>query len=415
MIIFPVIITGFTYLGVRLVIIDNDAQTRGGIFGERFTDMPHIPVVGASQADEALLRGDFAYITSNISMFRSDLGDYIIIIADHYRQGIYDFHNPSRTFLPVTVVYLIVVIVLANILIAKYISRRIMNPINTLANGVHEISNGNLTHRIDYNKGDEFDAVCADFNEMAARLHEMVQQRQMDEKNRKELIAGISHDLRTPLTSVKAYIEGLRKGIAATPEKQEKYLATIQNKTEDIEYIINQLFIFSKIDIGEFPLNLEVVDIGDELGKMVAGFEDEYREIGLRVVFSKNTQGDFAQIDVVQFRNVLQNILGNSVKYSGRGGSVQAEITCQNHSGKVVISIKDNGVGVPDDLLTKMFDIFVRGDASRNNPAGGSGLGLAISAKIIEQLGGTIRAENVDEGGLAVIITLPLYEGGMMP
>ncbi|MCL2353640.1 MAG: HAMP domain-containing histidine kinase [Defluviitaleaceae bacterium] len=372
-------------------------MTRGGVFGERFADMPQIPVVSAYEAEEAFGRGDFAYITSDVSMFRSDLGDYIIIVADNYRQSVYGFHNPPmRMYISIAMVYLLIVIVLANILLAKYITRRITSPIDILARGVDEISVGNLTHRIEYSKGDEFDAVCASFNEMAERLHSMVQQRQADEKNRRELIAGISHDLRTPLTSVKAYIEGLRKGVATTPEKQEKYLSTIQSKTEDIEYIITQLFTFSKIDTGEFPFNLEVVDIACELAKVMD--------------VAEGVEASHVLVDVVQFRNVLENIHSNSVKYSGRE-DVKVLASCEKQGDDMVITIADNGVGVPDEMLTKIFDVFVRGDESRNNPAEGSGLGLAISAKIIERLGGTIRAENVAEGGLAVIITLPIHKG----
>ena len=397
MIIFPVFITGITYLAVRSIIVEDDAQTRGGMFGERFADMPHIPVVAAHEADDALSRGDFALVDGEVLLYHSDLGDWIVVISDHHRQGIYYFHNPHiREYIAVAIVYMLIVIILANILLAKYITRRITSPIDILARGVHEISEGNLTHRIKYSKGDEFDAVCADFNEMAERLHEMVQQRQADEKNRRELIAGISHDLRTPLTSVKAYIEGLRKGVATTPEKQEKYLATIQNKTEDIEYIITQLFAFSKIDISEFPFNLEVVDITCELAKTVDVEADSETAPVL--------------VDVVQFRNVVENILSNSVKYSDRE-DVKVVASCQKQGDDVVITIADNGVGVPDEMLTKIFDVFVRGDESRNNPAEGSGLGLAISAKIIERLGGTIRAENVAEGGLAIIISLPIHKG----
>ena len=285
-----------------------------------------------------------------------------------------------------------------------------MTPINTLVDGVNEISNGNLTHRIQYKNGDEFDAVCSDFNEMASRLSEMVEQRQADENSRKELIAGISHDLRTPLTSVKAYLVGLRKGVATTPEMQEKYLNIIQAKTDDIEYIIKQLFMFSKIDIGEFPLNLETVDIGNELTVMVDGFTDEYKEMGLDVLLVENTNENVL-IDTVQFKNIVQNILGNSVKYCNRNDAC-SKIFCKSIDGSVSITIKDNGPGVSDEMLVKMFDVFYRGDESRSNPDKGSGLGLAISAKIIERLNGSIRAENAIDGGLAIMITLPIQEGG---
>ena len=408
MIVLTMLIGGVVFLVARSVMVDDYMQTRGG-GGGRFTDFTHIPVVGVSETHEAFERGNFAY-AATVYLYHSDLGDFIVILSDSHVEAIEDFLSVPNFVVPAIVVYLLIVVFLGNVLIAKYITRRIMIPINTLVDGVHEISNGNLTHRIQYKKGDEFDAICSDFNEMASRLSDMVEQRQADENSRKELIAGISHDLRTPLTSVKAYLEGLRKGIAKTPEMQEKYLNTIQAKTDDIEYIIKQLFMFSKIDIGEFPLNLETVDIGNELTGMVDGFADEYKEMGLEVSLEENTNGDVL-IDTVQFKNIVQNILGNSVKYCNRNDAC-SKIFCKSIDGNVSITIKDNGPGVPVEMLTKMFEVFYRGDESRNNPDKGSGLGLAISSKIIERLNGSIKAENATDGGLAIIITLPIQKGG---
>ena len=411
MVLSSAIITAILFFGMRAIIVDPYAGSRGGA-GGRFADMPAIPVVGVSDAEEAFARGNFERIEDDLALYHSDLGDYIIIISDAQRDAIADMLIVPNHIWPMLLFCLLIVIVLANIMIAKYMSRRITNSINTLASGVNEISSGNLTHRIDYKGGDEFDGVCCDFNEMASRLSDMVEQRQADEKSRRELIAGISHDLRTPLTSVKAYIEGLRAGIATTPEMQEKYLDTIQRRTEDIEYIIKQLFMFSQIDIGEFPLHLEVVDIGSELAEMVAGFADEYKEMGLAVSLVENISGESVSIDTVQFKNIVQNILGNSVKYCNRDDA-WAKVLCQKaDNDNVSITIKDNGPGVTDEMLTKMFEVFYRGDEARNNLRKGSGLGLAITSKIIERFNGRIRAENVTDGGLAVIITLPIQKGG---
>ena len=409
MVLSPLIITAILFFGIRAIIVDPYDQARGGP-GGRFPDMPAIPVVGLSDANVAFERGNFERIADDIALYHSDLGDYIIIVSDAQRDAIEDFLVVPDLILPILLFYLLIVVVLANILIAKYISSRITGSINILASGVSEISNGNLTHRINYKGGDEFDAVCSDFNEMASRLSDMVEQRQADEKSRRELIAGISHDLRTPLTSVKAYIEGFRKGVATTPEMQEKYLDTIQRKTEDIEYIIKQLFMFSQIDIGEFPLKLEVIDIGNELAEMVDGFASEYKEMGLTVSLEESIQGEYVSIDTVQFKNIVQNILGNSVKYCNRDDAY-AEIFCKKTDDNVSIIIKDNGPGVSDEMLIKMFDAFYRGDEARNNPDKGSGLGLAISSKIIERFNGSIRAENVPDGGLSTIITLPIQKG----
>jgi len=408
MVLSPILITAILFLAIRAITLDPATQTRGGQ-GGRFADTPHIPAITQSQAAEAFTHGNFTNIASDISLYSSDLGDFIIILSDPHHQTLESSTTTRNFTIPIILFYLLTVLILANILLAKYITNRIMTPINTLSSGVKEIASGNLTHRINHKAGDEFDTVCKDFNEMAARLSQMVQQQQADENSRKELIAGISHDLRTPLTSVKAYIEGIKKGIASTPEMREKYLDIIQAKTEDIEYIIRQLFMFSKIDIGEFPLNIEPINIGHILAEMVNSLADEYKTQGLEVTLQENTQDESVMIDTVQFKNIIQNILNNSLKYC-TVSTPRADISCRKTSTGIVIIIQDNGPGVQDEMLTKIFDVFYRGDASRHNPSGGSGLGLAISSKIIKRLNGTIHAENVQEGGLRIIITLPGQE-----
>lgn len=305
---------------------------------------------------------------------------------------------------------MITIIYFTNRFLTKFVFTKVAQPLEVLSDGVHQIRDGNLDHRINYDAEDEFKPICEDFNEMAVRLSDMVNARQKDETNRRELIAGISHDLRTPLTSIKAYLEGLEKGVASTPETQKRYLDTIKSKTNDLEYIINQLFTFSKLDVGDFPFHPEVIDIGQELDGFVACHEKEYDEKGLKLLLIQNVENVCVKIDVVQFRNVIYNILENSVKYKG-AEHVETKITCREDRDNVIIILMDNGPGVLKEALTKMFDVFYRSDESRNDPSKGSGLGLAISKRIIERLGGTIKADNIPESGLAIEISLPKYGG----
>jgi signal transduction histidine kinase len=335
-------------------------------------------------------------------------GEYVVIVPEHW--GTTPINRQIALFaffFPVMLGFVFMI----NRLLTKFVSRHIMTSINVLSNGVREISEGNLTYRIEHNKGNEFDSVCVDFNEMATRLSGMVAQRQADEKNRKELIAGISHDLRTPLTSIKGYLEGIKKGVAKTPEMQNKYLDTIQEKTENLEYIINQLFLFSKIDIGEFPFNMEKVNVENELKKIMDSVTCEYLEMGLTLTLNLDAPKAYISIDIIQFKNVVQNILNNSVKYGNKKNN-QAEISCKVNAQNVYIVITDNGNGVSDSMLPQLFDVFYRGDTARSNPSKGSGLGLAICAKTVERLGGTIHAENAAQGGLSIIISLPMAKGG---
>jgi len=300
--------------------------------------------------------------------------------------------------------------------LTRRVIKSIVTPLDVLAKGVQQIRDGNLSYRIEYVGNDEFAPVCADFNEMAERLNSMVDARQKESRNRQELIAGISHDLRTPLTSLVAYVEGLEKGVALTPEAEAKYLQTIKAKSSDLEHIINQLFLFSKMDIGEFPLHIEKIDVFSDLRGFVAENAMEYRDKGLQVGFVEEGGGGevgdgggggavgaarlaYADIDVTQFHNVIYNVLENSLKYK-TDADARATIYCGVEAGEpgIVVRIADNGPGVDPETLANLFEIFYRGDSARNDPHQGSGIGLAIARKTIERFGGTIEAENVAGG-----------------
>jgi signal transduction histidine kinase len=303
------------------------------------------------------------------------------------------------------------IILVTNRLLTRRVYKSIVTPLDLLVSGVHQIRDGNLNCRIAYTARDEFAGVCADFNEMAGRLLDMVNARQKDDENRRELIAGISHDLRTPLTSIKAYVEGLGEGVAATPESRARYINIIKSKTADLEHIIAQLFLFSKLDLGNFPFRMETFDIGLALSDFVKTAGEEYKQKGLSLDLAENTRGLMVNADSVQLGNVFANILENSVKYGSKNGGIM-RIACRAENGEALITLTDNGPGVPEASLEKIFHVFYRSDKARSNTGQGSGLGLAISAKIMERLGGSIRAANAREGGLSVILRLPIQTGG---
>lgn len=349
-------------------------------------------------------------ISGGGAVYSRQAGEYKLILLDTsytvagLQSGAQDINNGIFIFAAV-----IIAVMFTSWLLTKFVFRGIVRPLNILAKGVHEIRDGNLSYRISYEGKDEFAAVTADFNEMAKQLSESVGRRQKDEANRKELIAGISHDLRTPLTSIKAYIEGIEKGVASTPRLQKKYFDTIKAKTNELEQIINQLFIFSKLDIGEFPFRLEKVDIVGITDEFIRAAEQDYENNGLSIEFAPSNEKIYVELDVIQFHNILTNILENSLKYKVKE-KAKIEISYRKENSAAVLRFEDDGEGVPEESLNKLFDVFYRCDPSRNNKNSGSGLGLAITAKILERLHGTIRAENAGGGGLAIIITLPATE-----
>jgi signal transduction histidine kinase len=306
---------------------------------------------------------------------------------------------------------MILLILATNFILTRAMIKNISVPLDMLSFGVKQIQNSNLGFRLEYTNDDEFLPICAAFNVMAARLEAMAAEQDKYEENRRELLAGISHDLRTPLTSIKAYLEGIEKEIASSKEKREKYIATIRNKTENIEHIINQLFLFSKLDINDFPLALKMLNIGQFMRDAVSELSGYYLKKGLAITLSETTQKIFARIDPVLFHNVITNILENSAAYKDAEQG-RIEIKMRTVNAMTEIRFADDGPGVPQESLNKLFDVFYRADPSRNTNGGapGNGLGLAISQKIVSRMDGSIKAE-LPERGLAIVICLPQAKG----
>jgi signal transduction histidine kinase len=302
----------------------------------------------------------------------------------------------------------IIIISIINSFFTHRMTKKITKPLEPLSEGVRQIQASNFAHRIDHQSNDEFRPVCDAFNEMAARLETSTAQQEKDEANRKELIAGISHDLRTPLTSIIGCIEGIETGVASTPEMQKKYHTFIKNEAANMKHIIEQLFLFSKLDMDEFPLNIMRVDIALAISEMIEDSLAGYEGRGLSIHLSEMPKDAFVSADVRLFRNVINNILENSVKYKTKEQG-KMEISAAVEDDHILLCFEDDGPGVEADMLPKLMDVFYRSDPSRSGL--GSGLGLAISAKIIQNMNGHISAELSPGGGLAIKIKLPLLRG----
>lgn len=303
---------------------------------------------------------------------------------------------------------ILISILITNRFLTKFVFQKIEHPLDILSDGVRQISDGNLEHRIVYDCQDEFAPICADFNEMAARLKASVELTKQHEQSRKELLAGISHDLRSPLTSIRAYVEGLLDGIAKTPETQKGYLEIIKNKAEDIDRMLSKIFLFSKMELGEYPDNPELLRLDDEVRQFIRALGMEYEEKGL--VLSANALVPATVLaDPDQLRRVLTNIMENSAKYKTKVTGTLT-ISLREDKGGYRLSLCDDGPGVPKEALSHLFEVFYRSDPSRQNPHRGSGLGLAIAANAILRMKGTIEAKTGKNGGLEIVIWLPKAE-----
>jgi signal transduction histidine kinase len=391
------------YAGDRLAL----AAYKDGILLTRVTLPESEPLV-----NQALMQKESIVLFSRVAVHAQTIGDYRIVLcsAFHFARIPKNYREIMTSGLLVSLICSVFIILLTNRFLTQFVFGKIVGALHTLTYGVHQIRDGNLNFRIDYGENDEFTAVCEDFNEMAARLSDSVAAGQKDEQSRRELIAGISHDLRTPLTSIKAYVEGIEKGVAATPDAYKRYIDTIKNKTDDLEHIIETLFLFSKLDTGEFPYHMERVDLGDLASEVVENLADEYRGRGLDISLSREAENLCVEIDPMQTRYIMINIFENSVKYKNKErGKMRVSVSEVKEDGKesATVIFTDDGPGAPKEALPKLFDAFYRSDPSRNNPSKGSGLGLAIAAKIVRRFGGTVEAVNAPQGGLSIIMTFP--------
>lgn len=305
-------------------------------------------------------------------------------------------------------IYLLVgVLVLTNGILTFLVSKSIIKPLLKLKRAANDISRGNLDTKIEVSgKKDELNELAMAFEIMRGRLKEAADIQNQYEKNQKELIASISHDLKTPLTSIKGYIRGISDGVANTPEKMERYIRTIEKTSDEMESLISELLLYSKLDLPNVPYDMRELDLVsyfdhylEELGFNLAG-----QNVSLSLECQPN-QSYRVHADRGKLNRVVANIVQNSLKYMNEENK-ELMIILSSKAEEVIVEIQDNGAGVSKDELPYLFDRFYRTDVSRNSATGGTGLGLAIVKKIIEGHGGTIWAREGTGQGLSICFTL---------
>lgn len=311
-----------------------------------------------------------------------------------------------RSYTGILVFCGILIIWLVNTMLTKKLAKKINEPLAQLRHGAKKIQSGDLAFEIQCNSDEEFNQVCSDFNEMRRRLKISEEAEKKYAEDRNILIAGISHDIRTPLTVIKGYVEGLRDGIADTPEKRQKYLDIIYNRTCDMDQLVDKLFLFSKLNMGKYPFNFKNVDISEYMQLFYKKVKDEFANRKLELKLEQRcTNLVQVKLDGEELNRVLINILANCSKYRVRT-LVKVNMVLYQEGNEVVLEISDDGDGVAEHEVEQIFSGFYRGDSSRSNSASGSGLGLAIAEKIVLAHGGRIYAEN--HAGLHIYIRLPI-------
>ena len=279
---------------------------------------------------------------------------------------------------------------------------------NAIIQAAGRVERGDLSTPLDCKGPDEFSSVYAAFEHMRRHLLEEQKKNARYEQARTDLVSGISHDLRTPLTSVKGYLKGMRDGVANTPEKREQYLEVAYRKSCEMERLLQRLFYFSKLETGNLPLFLSDADLGDFVAQFVREARQELAPSGGQVALRGAPAPHPVRIDPEQLLRVLNNLKDNAVRYSG-ASPLALTLTVWRQRDRECIRFADNGQGVPEDQLPHLFEQFWRGDQARSSRGGeGSGLGLYIVKHIVEAHGGSIQARN--DHGLVFEIALPCAE-----
>lgn len=286
----------------------------------------------------------------------------------------------------------------------RYVFDRIEWSLGHLEEGVRQLSAGNLSYRIRYDRDDEFRPIADSFDRMTFQLQASEERQRRDQRNRQELIACISHDLRSPLTSIRGYAEGLRDGIATTPQMRERYATRIASKAEEMDGLVSELFMFSKLDLGDFPHEERPVRVDTFLQNVLDDLAPELERTGNTLA-----QVELAPATVLAderlLRQAVTNVLLNTTRHApGSAITVRAGVTPDGSH--VDVAIADNGPGVPEESLGRIFEVFYRTDPSRTAASGGSGLGLAIVQRAMRAMGGEATAESIEPHGLRVILTL---------
>ncbi len=306
-------------------------------------------------------------------------------------------------------VIIILILVLSITVMSLITAQGITKPMKKLTDGIEEISKGNLDYRIDYDSTNEIGVTVKALNEMAARLKESIRQRNEIDESRKQMTAGIAHDLRTPLTSIKGYVEGLRDGIANTPEKQKEYIQTIYNSANDIERLLNELQTISLLERRSLELNKQEINLHEFLTDYVADAQFTAKKNDFEIIYKEPKDDDkniTVSLDPARFSRVLMNIVSNSIKYASKARNGKLTITLNGYDKSVIIALEDNGIGISDKNISHIFETFYRADQARTRVSDGSGIGLAVCKEIIEQHGGHIWATSTEGEGTTILISL---------
>ena len=323
-------------------------------------------------------------------------------------------NNPMIFRLLLVWLFILIVVVLACCIgVTAYLSKSIIAPLKKMSGAMEHLTEGDPSYEFTCSGDREIKEVYDSIENLRVRLKKSVDEEIRRETEHRMLIANISHDLKTPITSIKGYVEGIKDGVADTPEMLERYLNTIQAKANTLEAMVNNLSEYSKLDLDSAPYDMQVWDIRGFVRSVLEEFSIDLSGAGMELDIGENLSGSeeiYVRFDCEKLNRVLSNIISNSIKYRKPDipGKLSVELT--ENDGWVILSFSDNGIGISKQEEKKVFETFFRADPARNLNVSGNGLGLSIACRIIKEHGGKIwMRSGGDKNGVTVYIRLKKY------
>lgn len=316
----------------------------------------------------------------------------------------------SKLLILYMAIAIMIILILTSWFLTKWIGKGVFTPINQLNKAMQNIAEGNLEYHLPENMDGEIGELYRNYEDMRLRLKESTDEKILAEKQNKELVSNISHDLKTPITAIKGYVEGIMDGVADSPEKMDKYIRTIYNKANDMDRLINELTVYSGIDSNRIPYHFHRINVSEYFGDCVEEVGLDLESKNIKLNYSNLVSPDTIIIaDPEQLKRVINNIIGNSVKYIDKPNG-EIDIRILDEVDSIRVEIEDNGKGIASKDLPQIFERFYRTDASRNSSQGGSGIGLSIVKKIVEDHGGYIWATSKEGEGTCMHFVIRKYQ-----
>ena len=380
---------------------------QGQVLSEQLVEiLPSLEAQDSDAKNGIYMGGEIQVLIKQIDFLYADgeLGRAFIIT------NVNDAIPEVREYIANMLVAIVLILALTAGIMIIWIYRGVAIPLGRMKIATQNIKEGNLDFKLEVETEDEIGQLCRDFEEMRLRLKDTATEKVENDKRSKELISNISHDLKTPITAIKGYVEGIMDGVADTPEKMERYIRTIYNKANDMDMLINELTFYSKIDANRIPYNFTTLSVNDYFDDCASDLKIDIESRGITFDYLNYVDGHVKIIaDAEQLKRVINNIISNAAKYMDKSEKM-IHLRVKDVGDFVQVEIEDNGKGIGAKELPYIFERFYRTDASRNSATGGSGIGLSIVKKIIEEHGGKIWATSKEGTGTVMYFVIRKYQ-----